>query len=285
MKIYIHCDGGFGNRFNVLLSGLYLAGHAELEPKIIWNSNNWCGAEFAELFDCQLPVEPFDYRTFFQQHNTTNIIHENQFHQSMVSYQPNSFSLGNIKSFIQHQGRDVFYFTNLIPGWVDKTELLEIVVPHVPFRADIVGIAESVIAENTSGQKFYGIHMRKTDFGTGIDETEYYNLIKQTPETKFFICSDDQETEKRFLQHKNVFSYAKTSYVEKLVEGGWNTNIIDNNNNAWPFNVNRPSASVIQALVDLIILSHSSIINTDLRSTFLQTALLLKESRNVQATF
>lgn len=285
MKIYIHCDGGFGNRFNVLLSGLYLAGHAGLEPKIIWNSNNWCGAKFAELFDCNLPVEPFDYRTFFQQHNTTNIIHENQFHQPIVSYQPNSFNLNTLKSFIHYQGRDVFYFTNLIPGWVNKTELLSIVVPQVPFRADIVRIAESVIAKNTLKQKFNGIHMRKTDFGNSVNEQDYHNLIKQSPETKFFICSDDYETEKRFLQHKNVFGYDKTNYVEKLIEGEWNTNIIDNNNNAWPFNVNRPSASVVQALVDLIVLSHSNIINTNLRSTFLQTALLLKESRSVQTTF
>ena len=55
-KIYVHCDGGFGNRYNVLISGLFLAKTLNLHPVVIWKENNWCGAGFHDLFDVDQEV-------------------------------------------------------------------------------------------------------------------------------------------------------------------------------------------------------------------------------------
>ena len=52
---------------------------------------------------------------------------------------------------------------------------------------------------------------------------------------------------------------------------------MDNEGNEYSFNVERSDESVIDAMVDLLILSKSTILNTS-ESTFLRTALLIQES-------
>jgi hypothetical protein len=46
----------------------------------------------------------------------------------------------------------------------------------------------------------------------------------------------------------------------------------------YPCNVNRSAQSVIDAVVDLLVLSHSQVVKTS-NSTFLNAALLLKDAR------
>ena len=101
--------------------------------------------------------------------------------------------------------------------------------------------------------------------------------VINNPGIKFFICSDSFEVETRFMQYPNTFKYDKTSYVEKLVEGNWNATITDSTGTDFPFNVNRNSESVVQAMIDLVILSRSTLIATDFTSTFLQSAKLIQE--------
>ena len=89
--------------------------------------------------------------------------------------------------------------------------------------------------------------------------------------SKYYICSDDKNTEDMFNKLENVFVHPKTSYVEKFKEGGWNDCIIDNAGRCNNFNVNRPRQSVIEAFIDLLILSRTNIIVNG-PSTFLHFA-------------
>jgi len=50
-KIYILCDHGLGNRLASLIGGLTIAKRFNLLPVICWPTNNWCYAEFTDLFD------------------------------------------------------------------------------------------------------------------------------------------------------------------------------------------------------------------------------------------
>ena len=89
--------------------------------------------------------------------------------------------------------------------------------------------------------------------------------------------------EQRFGALPNVAIYAKRAHVEKLVEeGGWNSVTSDHSGRAYACNVNRSAISVIDAVVDLLILSRSDVVKTS-NSTFLQTALLIKDSRKKAA--
>jgi hypothetical protein len=279
MKIYIHCDGGFGNRFNVLLSGLYLSKQCQLDPWIIWKSNNWCGAELAEIFDTKFNTfNEFDRHTFFQQ-PLTILIHENQFGQNIEYRDPRQFpSLADVRSYIQTTNHPVIYFTNLIPQWVDMNYVINDILTQIHFRQDLLQEAENIISRHSNG-KYFGIHLRMTDFPQKDLNAvnRYFDLAKNTPHEKYFVCSDDPNVEKYFLNLSNVFIQPKNSYAEKLVKDqDWNCRIKDSNDNYFNFNVDRPSRSVQQAIVDLLILSRSEILNTNLASTFLQTAYLLK---------
>jgi len=272
--IYIHCDGGFGNRFNVLLSGLYLAEYCNLIPKVIWQSNNWCGAEFTDIFEDTFQIFNFD-KTTFNNNTTVNLIHENQFGKQLSGINPFSFSnIEQINELLATRGMDVFYFTNLIPPWVDYNNLISNILPKIKFKQPLIDIASKY-----SNGEFYGVHLRKTDFEKTVDENYIIeNIITPNPDKRFFICSDDKDAESKFLELPNTFSYKKTTYVEKLESNGdWNASIIDNNGNKFNYNVNRSKESVCDAIIDLLILSKSIIIETNINSTFLQTAALLHQ--------
>lgn len=282
-RIYIHCDGGFGNRFNVLLSGLYLADLCSLHPVIIWKENNWCGAGFEDIFDSQFEqFKDYDRVTFFKNPPSFRyIIHENQFGVHLDYKSPFSFKTEEeIKKYIDDSHLDVFFFTNILSAWVGEARFWGRVFPKIKFKRELLELANEIILKNVGKDSFYGIHIRKTDFLNEIDDNKFLDYVRKHPQNKFFICSDDKETEEKFLKCSNVFSYKKSDYVEKYVPGTWNTRITDSNGVEFNFNVNRNKKSVTDAIIDLLILSRSEIVNTNLRSSFLTTAVLIRQFRN-----
>lgn len=277
-KVYIHCDGGFSNRFNILIGGLFLSKHFNLKPVILWNPNNFCGALFSDIFYQTLECLKFDSTTFFSDKNLKIISHENQFNQQLEMVNPNLFSsIDEVSNYIEND-KDVFYFNNIIPNWVSEKFLSEDLNKLLKFKLEITN-AVNLILQTHPRETYYGLHFRKTDF-VGIepvDDNYYHNYINQNINDTFFICSDDKQTEVDFLKHSNAFTFTKTNYVEKYSEGTWNTWISDSNGNQFPFNVNRNSQSVKEAVVDLLLLSNSKIIATNVNSTFLKIASLIKK--------
>jgi hypothetical protein len=276
-QIYIYCDGGFGNRFNSLMNGLFIAKYGNYEPKIIWPINNWCGATFTEIFNSTLEeFREFDQQTFFNQHDTNNFMHWNPFQPDLSVINPMGIYV-SITDFMQSQpDKDLFFYSSTMCPWIDK-QLLKPILDQLPFQPHILTIADIIIEHNCKDQKFFGVHLRCTDHTKSINLDDYIAHVANTPNSKFFICSDDFEIESKFMQYPNAFKYDKTSYVEKLVEGEWNTTITDSTGANFPYNVNRNSESVVQAMIDLVILSRSTLIATDFTSTFLQSAKLIQE--------
>lgn len=274
--IYIYCDGGFGNRYNALIGGLQLAVWTGRAPKIIWNTNNWCGAEFNALFNSELSIIEFDHTTFFNQ-DLAYIIHENQFKLTSFYRHPDSFTQSEITDYIQNSSKNIFYCHNSLAKFTNNSTIVETVLPIIPFKADLIKQASDII--NKHGEEYIGVHLRKTDFCPTFDETIIRDAIVDNPQVKFFICSDEQETENFYTQYHNVFLHNKSQYVEKLVDGTWNSYIVDQLGNPFPFNVNRSQQSVLDAVIDLLLLSRSNILSTDMRSRFLQIAFLLQDSK------
>ena len=103
-------------------------------------------------------------------------------------------------------------------------------------------------------------------------------MVKDNPDTHYFICSDDQKLEERFTAHANAFAFPKNKYVEKLTDDGhWRATIEGPDGEEYAFNIERSDESVIEAMVDLLVLSKSTIIPTS-ESTFLKTAQLIQDS-------
>jgi len=112
------------------------------------------------------------------------------------------------------------------------------------------------------------LHLRKTD-QVNLNEDFWFNYVQHKGAGKrYFICSDEQETEERFCALPNIVAFPKTHYVEKLVEGPWRVKALtDPDGRVSPYNVNRGRESVIQAWVDLQILSRTTILPT-VKSSF-----------------
>jgi hypothetical protein len=279
-KCYLFCDGGFNNRFNVLLSGLVLSKKTKTHPIIIWNKTNFCSAEFKDIFECDHDVYDFDYNSFFDNHETLNIMHYNPFNKILEERSASSFnSLEEIVSYINSKNKDIFFHLSLRPSWVNDDFLISEILPNVPFRKEIMGEVNKFLRYNNKEyREYYGIHIRKTDFPEYDERLEknLFDIVKNNKREKFFVCSDDKQTEEKFKSLSNTFTYQKYNYVEKLnKELNWGDEVKDTYGRVFPFNVNRSKMNVVEAVIDMVILSKSKILLTNTRSTFLQNAILL----------
>lgn len=272
--INIHCDGGFGNRFNALVTGLFLAARHNLRPMILWPLNNQVGARFDEIFDTNLSHVTENVKNLAKSISTTNILHGPYINpdRPWTDIHSNLFTIDNV---IQSSQQDLIVTTDSIPSYVDIESIKNNVIPLVSFKSHTLDRVNQVLLKRPN--VFYGIHLRKTDFGIYRDENEVANIIDNHKDKLFFVCSDDKAAEDYFSTRTNVFCHTKQHYVEKLVEGGWNTEYIDVYGHRWPFNVNRNSACVLEGIVDLLILSKSDLQFSTGVSTFLHTARLLKQ--------
>lgn len=282
-KLYIHCDGGFGNRFNALIVGILISKIGNFEPIVLWPSTNWCRTLFYDIFDYDVKVIEDNLSYFSDNYNEYEFIMHNNFLNLPVQvHNPNIFSgFLSLVDFLKTSKFDKLVYNNdSIPHYAHGSELYE-VINQLKFCNQIISSADKFIKVNNLNDNFYGVHLRNTDFYNPHKPNfeKLYIEISNNEDKKYFVCSDDQELENKFNQLENVFIYPKTKYVEKLTEeGDWRSVIVDDTGVEYPFNVERTDESVKQAMIDLYILSKSDIIKTS-DSSFLQTASLLKKSR------
>lgn len=276
--LHIYCDGGFGNRFNALIAGLLLAKAANLEPLVVWPCNNWCGARFGDLFENQCAVIERELASYAADREALHFFMTEDHLNLGVAYQsPLQIpTLVEALDYLREADKDVFFYTPLIPVFFEWPTLRD-QIHALRFRRDLVGRVESFLREQQLDD-FWGVQIRKTDFGGyGANDDALYELILSSPQKRFFVCSDDKDVEQRFGGLPNVAIHSKRAHVEKLVEGDWNTPTQDYSGRVYTCNVNRSSASVEDAVVDLLILSRSQIVQTS-NSTFLNTASLLQRA-------
>ena len=269
-KIIIFCDGGLGNRFGVLIGGLITADSLNMEPVICWPENTWCGCSFEDLFDTNIQIIKSDINELFSNNlDKVFLIHENQ-----TSLKLNKVFLHSENSLdiIDKLSEDVIYYHNQIPNYFDLSKIID-KLNNLKIRQDIINSVKLFSKECDIDKKTNGIHFRKTDVPNQLDEGKIYELIVQNANTKYYICSDDKDTEIKFSILKNTVVFPKTEYVKKLKDGGWNDSITDKEGRVFKFNVNRPKQSVIEAFIDLLILSRTQII-VDSTSSFLNFAKL-----------
>ena len=280
--LVIYCDGGFGNRFNALVSGLVISATLGLRPQVVWPVNNWCGAPFDSLFENDLPVIDRELASFMPERDRYQyFIVEDRLGLADEWVSPLHLPhWDTVRALFAKSDKPVFYYTALIPSFIDAAAGLA-QVRALRLRAAIVTRAEEFLSSRQIGARhgdFFGVQIRKTDFGAnGADDDNQFELISQRPQQRFFVCSDDKEVEQRFGALPQVATFPKRAHVEKRIEGQWTTITADHSGRLYPCNVNRGAASVEDALVDLLILSRSQIIKTS-NSTFLNTALLLRQA-------
>jgi hypothetical protein len=267
-NIHILCDGGLGNRLSGLVGGLILARQHSLTPVIAWPENNWCGAGFHDLFDStdRTVTNHNVFQVFEHNLDCIFIIHENQTHFKLdrcYGHNPDS-----IQQAVAQSG-DLFYYHNKIPAYFTQDQIVQ-ELNELLINSHVANCVQEFCQHNHVDTTVAGLHLRKTE-NFNLNEESLYEQVSNTPAQRYFVCSDDQATQERFAQLPNVCARAKTNYVEKLIPGDWYESTTDTDGRQTKYNINRNKQSVIEAFVDMLILSRTWIRPT-VKSSFLNFA-------------
>lgn len=272
------CDGGLANRLNGLLFCLVLRNKFGHDWEISWHRNNWCGASFGSLFDIDISVNERSLAYFKQAEDRYwFILHENQgsFDPERVVYHSQLSDYAAYQSLLD-QHPDVFYIHNLLPNFV-SLEDLQSVLPQLRVKPHLVAAAAAFCRDQAIDESVLGLHIRKTDFGNTVDDNELFKVVSQNT-NRFFVCSDDAEVTERFSQLPNCHVLEKQHYPEKLVGSeGWNSWTVDQEGRQFPFNIQRSEEAIVEALLDLLILSRTNPVMAS-HSTFFRMALIFNKT-------
>ncbi len=267
----INCDGGMGNRLNSLIGGIWTSKKLNIPYTITWPPNNACGCYFHDLFDTTTPVTTQGINSLFE-NNIKNIflIHKNHTKFELKRwYKMNEDSLKQLLTEDDH----IVYYHDQIPELITNKDIINI-LSGLKIQKHILEEINNFCLNNKIDSTVQGVHLRLTDRSHEINVNDLYNIVLSQPDNKFFVCSDSLEWESKFSLLDNVFCYPKTEYVTTLISGKWRNTVTDQEGRISEYNVNRSRNSVIQAFIDLLILSKTSILATNKNSTFLKIAYL-----------
>lgn len=272
----VYCDGGLCNRLNEVIFAIILRSKFGGTWEIAWPKTNWCRASFGQLFTLNMHVTDrlMDY---FEKHKESYqfIVHENfgNFDTNRVTFHSQLDSYEAYGRIIATQ-KPIYYTHSLIPLFATVGDL-SIALQHLRINPLIYAKAASFCNQHQIDQQVIGLHIRKTDFGSRVNDDTLYHLV-QSNTNRFFVCSDDQETNYRFSLLPNCIVFPKTSFPEKLSPSlDWNIAFLDNQGEIADYNINRPETSIIEALIDLLILSNTNLVETS-SSTFLRMAMIFR---------
>ncbi len=277
-KNVIFCDGGLSNRLNALIFALILKEKYGCKWEISWPVNNWCRASFQSLFSININVNENELILYKKIENDYCLVmHENQcgFTNERINFQYNFHDYCEYEKLLNGK-KPLFYYNNLIPHFVKLSEM-KYGLNQISIRSDIHSKASGFCMRNQIDDSVLGLHIRKTDFGNTVDDKELFKLV-QSSRNRFFVCSDDEAVNMRFSNLPNCSVYEKSHYPSKFLnEKGWNAQTIDDQGREFYFNIERSEASVVEALIDLLILSKTTQIDTS-HSTFLRMAMIFKST-------
>lgn len=278
--ILIFCDGGFANRINSLVSGMALAALLEREYLVLWPRNNRCGAAFEELFQPHCVVMQGRMQDLLPcERSLRPWLHENDvgFSDAFLGLRglPGPDAL---KALVGGDRRPILFVENSILRWL-PTDLINGALNQLAFHPEIVARTREVLGPHRLGG-FYGIHLRGTDFLPPPPVEQMFEVVAANPGHPFFVCSDDPAIEERFAVQPNVFTHVKTAYVNKLTDAPWRHDVTDSDGLPYTSNIDRTAESVIQAGVDLLLLTASVPLRTS-PSSFLALAERLRDSGSI----
>lgn len=267
---HVCCDGSFGNRYSGLIGGITLARLCNLPVTVSWPSTNMCRARFYELFSRENDLEATDtnireYYPIGEQYSLLSCDASYlQFFRSPGRMEPSNMNVESFRNFVNSSDNPIFYYTPLLYDWIPEEEIKK-TIRDLKFSDDVLATVGKFLDENELRQGYYGIHLRMTDFVNieSFDVDHWIQTVAKTGDKKFFVCSDDPDTEARFNELPNAFSYQKVHKTEKYIpEGEWHHPYTDDDGRHSVFNVERGAEHVKEAVVDFILLSLSNPFDT-----------------------
>ena len=273
----VFCDGGFGNRYNALISGLALARYFGLEFVVHWPRNNWCHAGFESIFSTPVTVSE---KTLTELSGTLDdavcLLHDSLGADTLRVRFQSAYAFNSMDAFGQTViagTRRIFFYPALIPNWIPP-DLIKASIIALEFNPPLVQAARTFIEQNIA-HPYYGIHLRRTDLNVGLADCEVQILTKSYPSAHFFVCSDDPLAEALAAVHPNVHRRDKANNIEKKhLTDGWTAPTMDDDGRRYFSNIQRGAEAVLEGVIDILILGQSQIVGFS-GSTFQNVARLL----------
>lgn len=262
-QLMIFCDGGIGNRINALVSGLALARKLNLSYCIYWPGNNWCQAGFFDIFENEYPVSQLSIKDLRGTLSDAVVLLHDQIAANSLGVSFHSaYSYGSIEDFSVRNSltdKKIFYYPALMPPWIPAEEV-NADLKKLKFTEHIRNSVADFLHQ-TLGKPFHGLHLRRTDLNIGLSDHEVMKLVRAHPDDMFFVCSDDPLSERLACANPNVRCRQKASHVAKKYQGrAWLSESVDDDGRSYYGNIFRGRESVIEGVIDLLILSHSQIV-------------------------
>lgn len=257
-KLIIHCNGGLGNRLGGLIGGLIVADTIGSDPVVIWNPNYSCMANLSDLYD---------YKFSCQADGTAGKLPVLT-HRRWDGYECYPHKL---KSLDKLRGRDAIYANDSLPVWCRQIDAVDM-LRSITIRPDIIKGVTAFCSQHQIDRDTIGLHFRRTDAPKAHYEEWCLREIDANPDRQFFLCSDEQSCEDEYARMHNIVTRPKDHYVDKRIDGPWRD---DTQSPDLKYNVLRGRESVIEAFIDMLVLSRTSIM--DSRASFCYWAKLYGE--------
>jgi ubiquinone/menaquinone biosynthesis C-methylase UbiE len=283
---HVLCDGGLCNRLNALLFALLLKQRFGGDWQISWPRNNWCDAAFERLFTCELAHDDHGIEHYRQHQSDYRLfMHENQggfdaAHLTLNSALTSWADWQRVLADSQRDGVGIVYYNNLLPPFVEPGEV-RAGLQLLGLNPDVARQALAFVAEHAIDTSVTGLHIRKTDFGSRVDDQALFREVAASTQ-RHFLCSDDAEVNQRFATLAHCAVFEKTAFPEKIDgQRDWLNWTTDQAGRNFPFNVQRGEQSVVEGLIDLLVLSCTRIRATS-ASTFPAMARLFQSAGFLQ---
>jgi hypothetical protein len=268
------CKFGLGNRLYTIIGALYIAKKLNLQTIAVnWKPDNECACQFDDLFE-PLPDINFNdtiksdvLNIFINFYFNNTLIKKNQ-----ISYLVTDNLIVRIKNIIykhssQKHTLNLVYTSTILPQECD-IKFINNFFNSLKVKNNISKKVNQFITKKNIGKDIAGLHFRRTDktkFESNIVSSHYNKAlthIHNNPQKYFFVASDDYCFLKILSIYKNVIHFPTKYYpfYDKITK-----------------EIKRDKESVINSLITMIVLSRTTIFNTDIvdHSAFLGCAYYL----------
>lgn len=270
MKIISYASGGLGNRILPLASCHDMAKKTGRSLAINWEPSKWCDIRFENLFSNsieQIDIKKLDPSSTVLYADYQNVVNEYTTYTgrkelfdlaSIVGCKP----LNTIEN-IKHEKADniVVYWCDLLPPFVEIHDFFK----ELTLVKSIEDILNEFIENNSLDKTVYGIHARGTDFSTSLEQYDIFieKAMNENKNSRFFLCSDEKEWEFEL----------KKKYGDKLIIRN-NKHFVQKqtHSNNWINNVIRDKNSVIDSVIDMMLLSKTTLLISHQQSSFAKCA-------------
>jgi len=279
-RLIIHCDGGLANRVNCLVNGLLIANLWGLDYELVWPINRYCRASASDLL--LLGLQSIDRsKNEYCLDRATGIIASDNFLSIRPELSINPSACKSRRRFNRAlnillkscERIIVFYPLPLPQFYFDARRLTR----SLAFTSQLINLASR--EQSRLGIKpfsYWGLHLRGTDARKKDSYYSFFARLSRILPGKSLVLTDDPGIIEPFSSMSpRVLTRRGISLVDRYHKSlEWSEASIDENGQKLPYNVNRNSESVKEAVVDLILLSQSIPIPTS-TSTFFELSLFL----------